>query len=391
MPGPTPPLLALKNLTVGYGQPILTDLNLTLGRGQFVALLGANGSGKTTLLRTIAGRLKPLAGTIKINGQNLKDVKATTLAQTLSVVLTDKPLVPLLRVWEFVALGRYPRTDFLGRLTDHDHEIVEESLREVQAETLAARLVDELSDGERQKVVLARALAQEPELTLLDEPTAHLDLKHRLEIMAILRSLGRRRNLTILAAVHDVESATKFADLAVTLKDGRLLAFGAPEAILSAKAVQNLYDCPAASFDPSLGGLETPPDGLAGRAFVLGGQDKAALIYRFLAKKGYALTTGFFLKTDLDAHVARALGAKVFSWPHPDLKNEDELMALSLKELATCDLLAISEANGPLPELRARLLTEAQSLGLPILRPGPNGDLAPFSLTLERLKNAAAA
>ncbi|MDR1872066.1 MAG: ABC transporter ATP-binding protein [Deltaproteobacteria bacterium] len=387
--GPT--ALTLENLTIGYRSPVVTDINLTVPPGVFVSLLGANGSGKTTLLRTISRRLKPLAGRITLFDQPLKTFKALDLAKTLSVVLTDKAEVPMLRVLEFVALGRHPHSDFLGRLTDKDLLAVEESLFAVKADKLANRFVDELSDGERQKVVLARALAQNPRITLLDEPTAHLDLKHRLEFLAILRNLCRQIGLTVIAAAHDVESAARFSDLVMTLKDGRLQDFGRPEEVLKPEAIRTLYDCPEANFDSALGGLEMTPDGRAGRAFVLGGQDSAALAYRLLAKQGYALATGFFLATDLDAHVARSLGAKVFSFKNADNPPLADLLAESLVELGQCDFLVIAGDMGGFSEGLTKLKAEAKKLNIPILSLGPNGELTPLieGLALYRSSRAA--
>jgi iron complex transport system ATP-binding protein len=382
------PLLELKSLTIGYRQPVVKNLNLALGRGLFVSLLGANGSGKTTLLRTVSKRLKPLAGQLTLNGQSLAAIRAADLAKVMSVVLTDKAQVPMLRVMEFVALGRYPHSDFFGRLTDQDLKAVERSLIAVKADDLALRFIDELSDGERQKVVLARALAQEPQLMLLDEPTAHLDLKHRLEILAILRGLCRSQNLTVLAAVHDVESAAKVSDLVVALKDGALSAIGPPEAALTPEMVKTLYDCPQANFDGCLGGLEMAAEGQAGRAFVLGGRDSAALLYRFLVKRGFSLATGFFPNSDLDAHVALALGGTVLAINGDQSPDEGALFEAGLKELAQSDLLALGQDQGLFPDLWARLVMEAEKMGLPVLTFGPAGERGPVRQALDRRANA---
>ncbi|MDR1576887.1 MAG: ABC transporter ATP-binding protein [Deltaproteobacteria bacterium] len=407
MPESSPPLLELKKITVGYRQPVVSDLSLAFGRGLFVSLLGANGSGKTTLLRTISKHIKPLSGQAFINGQALDDIKPANLAKILSVVLTDRSSAPMLRSLEFVALGRHPHSDFLGRLSDRDLTVVESALAAVQGANLADRFVDELSDGERQKIVLARALAQEPTLLLLDEPTAHLDLRHRLEILAILRRLCRSRNLSVLAAVHDVESAAKVSDLTLTIKDGKLTAFGQPETILTPESVRELYSCPQANFDSALGGLEMASDGQAGRAFVLAGQDTGALMCRLLAKRGYALVTGFLHASDLDAHVATALGARVLTVdakPAPGSATPSEkpldkidpdfnfLFDQAIKELTHCDLLAVAPLSPATPEsliqIRARLWERAKSLGLPILELGSNGDLSPIIEALDRLTPA---
>jgi iron complex transport system ATP-binding protein len=387
LPDTSQPLLAIRNLTAGYKKPVVSGISLTCGRGIFAALLGANGSGKTTFLRTVSKHLKALAGEIFIEGRELKTIKPAALAKMMSVVLTDRSSVPMLRVLEFAALGRHPHSGFLGRLSQADTAAVEQALAAVQAEDLAERYIDELSDGERQKAVLARALAQDPRLMLLDEPTAHLDLKHRLEVLSILRRLCRQRNLTVVAAVHDVEAAAKTADLVITFKDGRMQDFGVPEEILTPEAVRDLYDCPQANYDSRLGSLETASDGRAGRAFVLGGQDSAALACRLLAKKGYRLTAGFFQDTDLDAHVARSLGARLLAWKSGEKPDEDLLLRESLKELAQCSLLVLGEDHLACPGVRAQVLEAAREQGLPVLAAGPGGLAAGLPAALDNLNN----
>ena len=231
------PLLEIRGLSVGYKRPVLSDLDMEIRKGALVSLLGPNGAGKTTLLRTLARRLSPVSGTILLKGRPLSGYRADELAKIISVVLTDRAAPPMLTVLEYVALGRHPHQSLWGRLSEGDLRVVENSLASVKGEGLAAKLVDRLYDGERQKAALARALAQEPELMLLDEPTAHLDLKHRLEVMTILRSLCAQKGLAVLAAIHDVDVAAKVSDLVVTVRDGGLASFGRPELVLSPESV----------------------------------------------------------------------------------------------------------------------------------------------------------
>ena len=192
------PVLLCRDLTVGYrSKPVLSGLKLDFEQGAFISLLGPNGAGKTTLLRTLSRHLDPLGGYIEVLGRPLLSMSAMDLAKVMAVVLTDKVSPPLFTVFEFVALGRYPHTDFLGRLEKKDHRVVMDALASVHAEELAQRPFADLSDGERQKALVARALAQQPRILLLDEPTIHLDLKHRVEVMAILRDLCRTQSITV--------------------------------------------------------------------------------------------------------------------------------------------------------------------------------------------------
>ncbi|MGQ9669140.1 ABC transporter ATP-binding protein [Desulfosoma sp.] len=355
-------VLCCQNLTVGYkDKPVLSGVNLSLQAGHFVTLLGPNGAGKTTLLRTLSRHLAPLAGSIHIHGRPLRAMTSTELAQVMAVVLTDKVAPPLLSVYAFVALGRYPYTDFLGRLGPNDHAAVQSALAAVRAEGLAGRIFTDLSDGERQKVLVARALAQEPQLLLLDEPTLHLDLKHRLEVMAILRDLCRRRRITVLASLHDVDVAAKVSDRVALIKDGGLWAWGPPEQILTDTCVAALYDFEGAVFSRHLGSIEIRGDGSRGRAFVVAGMGSGAQVFRLLAKRGFAIATGVLHTNDLDYFVARSLGAECAAQaPTPSIDHRSLEAAKQLLErsdvVIDCgfEVGPINQANLALVQLAVR-------------------------------------
>ncbi|MGE4402155.1 MAG: ABC transporter ATP-binding protein [Desulfobulbus sp.] len=344
------PVIELQDLGVGYGhKPILHHLNFSCLPGQFISLLGPNGAGKTTLLRTLSRHLAPMAGEIRVQGRPLDQFSAMELARIMAVVLTDKVTPPLFSVFEFVALGRYPHTDYLGRLRSQDQVIISSALAAVHALDLADRPFADLSDGERQKVLMARALAQEPLVLLLDEPTIHLDLKHRVEVMAILRDLCRSKGITVIASLHDVDVAAKVSDRVALVRDGGLRDWGTPEEVLSAEAVTDLYDFDKAEFNRNLGGIELKSEGSRGRAFVIGGMGSSSLIYRLLARKGFAIATGVVHANDLDFYVASALGADcVVVDPLQTINGAATSEALRL--LKDCDLVidsgfALMEGN----------------------------------------------
>lgn len=374
-------LLRCTNLEVGYTKPVLTGIDLNFGTGQFISLLGPNGAGKTTLLRTLSRHIKPLKGQAFIADRPIDNYPALALARIMAVVLTEKHAPPLLSVLEYVALGRYPHTGFMGRLREQDLEVVTASLIAVKADELAGRQVEQLSDGEKQKVVLARALAQEPQIMLLDEPTAHLDLKHRVEVMTILRSLCRTQNLTVLAALHDVDVASKVSDQVILVKDGRLEGFGRPEDLLTSEVVAHLYDFSDAGFSHELGGIEIRGDGRCGRAFVLSGSRDSTAIYRLLSKHGFAITTGFLRQKDLDTHVARALKADVlFSEDHLELSPQD------LVALDRCDyLIDCGPADSGLMDMNQALIQEALNRKLPVFSLGDREQTTPGCLECKSL------
>ncbi|WP_337967133.1 ABC transporter ATP-binding protein [uncultured Flavobacterium sp.] len=210
-------ILSTSNLSIGYKSKketviIAQDLNLNLSSGKLVSLIGANGIGKSTLLRTITGIQHPLAGNVFLNDKNISDYKPLDLAQNLSLVLTEKLPPSNLSVFELVALGRQPYTNWIGTLTQIDIEKVQEALELTQIEHLAQKRHFEISDGQLQKVLIARALAQDTPLIILDEPTTHLDLLHKVSLFKLLKKLTQETQKCILFSTHDIDLAIQLSD-----------------------------------------------------------------------------------------------------------------------------------------------------------------------------------
>ncbi|WP_051309252.1 ABC transporter ATP-binding protein [Desulfogranum japonicum] len=361
------PVLACNGLTVGYSNtPILRDIHCTFEQGQFISLLGPNGAGKTTLLRTLSRHLPPLSGSVAVMGRELQAMPALDLARIMAVVLTNKISPPLFSVYEFVALGRYPHTNYLGTLNFHDKESILQSLQAVHAANLASRPFSDLSDGERQKVLVARALAQEPKLLLLDEPTIHLDLKHRVEVMSILRDLCRTKGITVIASLHDVDVAAKVSDQVALIKDSSVQHYGAPEEVLTQQAVTTLYDFDKAEFNSRLGGIELRSDGNSGKAFVLAGMASGSHVYRMLAKKGFSFATGVLHTNDLDFFVADSLGGTCITVPAMETIN-GTATAKAHEQLAQCDVVIdCGFALGNHNMANGELLQTALEMGKPL-------------------------
>jgi iron complex transport system ATP-binding protein len=205
--------LQTENLSIGYQNKIITkSINISLQEGELVSLLGANGVGKSTLLRTLAGVQAPKGGAIFLNGKPLNQLKKRQIAQQISLVLTDRIDNPHLKVRELVCLGRYPHTDWLGELGAVDQMKIEEALTLTKIIELADKRLTEISDGERQKVMIARALAQDTPLLFLDEPTAHLDVPNRFMIFGLLRQLAHNTRKAILLITHDLDLALQLSD-----------------------------------------------------------------------------------------------------------------------------------------------------------------------------------
>ncbi|MEH2117889.1 ABC transporter ATP-binding protein [Nostoc sp.] len=252
-------ILTTHNLTIGYKtsrktvRSVASDISLSLLTGELVCLLGPNGAGKSTLLRSLAGMQPPIAGQVRLLGENIYHLKPQELAKRLSLVLTEKVDVGMLSAYTLVSLGRYPYTDWWGNLTPQDEAIVHWAIKSVGAVHLAQRQVSELSDGERQKIMIARALAQSPIVMLLDEPTAFLDLPRRVEIMQLLRQLVRETNQAILLSTHDLDLALRIADKVWLLSTNGLLHVGAPEDLVLNGAFADTFRSEGVEFDVASG------------------------------------------------------------------------------------------------------------------------------------------
>lgn len=237
--------LTLHNLTLGYGaRLVVRDLTLTAHPGQLLALVGPNGVGKSTVLRAISGVIAPRRGQIWLGDRPLPALSAQERARRVAVVAQTPVLPAGFTVAETVMLGRAPHQSPWRPASTRDCEQAWRALTLAGLTTLAGRLVDELSGGERQRVALARALAQEPQALLLDEPTAHLDLKHQAEVLELVRTLARDHHLTVIATLHDLNQAARYADRVALLAEGVLRAYGTPAEALTREHISTAYQAP---------------------------------------------------------------------------------------------------------------------------------------------------
>ena len=264
-------MIELKDLTIGYAQKnntkvVASGINATLHSGRLTCLIGANGIGKSTLLRTLSAFQPPLSGEIFIDNESpipLSTLTDKQLSRLIGVVLTEKPDVQNMTVFELVGLGRSPYTGFWGRLNEDDKEVVKESLRLVGIESLQDRLIQTLSDGERQKTMIAKALAQQTPVIYLDEPTAFLDYPSKVEMLTLLRHLARETGKTIFLSTHDMELALQIADelwlmtaenpsnngLCQNPKETTLI-IGTPRELAANGSLSHFIDRPGLHFDP---------------------------------------------------------------------------------------------------------------------------------------------
>lgn len=235
------PLVEIEGLTFGYAaRTLFYQVQASVRGGEMVGLLGPNGSGKTTLLRLLSGVLKPQAGRILLNGRELASWSRRGVARRVAVVPQGLQVSFAFTVGQMVALGRTPFVNLLGTYTSRDRAIVHEAMQATGVEELAARVFNELSEGERQRVLVAMALAQQPRLLLLDEPTSHLDIKYQIEILELVRQLNRARGVTVIAAMHDLNLAARYFPRLLLFQRG-IVADGGPAEVLEPHLLRRVY------------------------------------------------------------------------------------------------------------------------------------------------------
>ena len=300
------------DLSVGYsGRPLIEKINLSIEKGRILTLIGPNGSGKSTILKTITKHLEKIAGVVTIENDNISKWSNKELAKRLSVMLTERIDPELMTCEQVVAMGRYPYTNHFGSLTPGDRQVVEESLHMVRAEELAERPFTDISDGQRQRIMLARAICQQPEIIVLDEPTSYLDIRHKIELLDILRKMAREKNVAVVMSLHEIDLAAKISDQIICVKGDRIRLFGTPEQVFTGERVKELYELESGSFNTLFGSVELmAPEGEP-EIFVLAGAGKGSPIYRLLQKNKRAFSTGVLFENDVDLQVASVLAAHV--------------------------------------------------------------------------------
>ena len=300
-----------KGLTVGYhGVPLIKDIELCLKKGEIMTLIGPNGAGKTTILKSIIRQLKPLGGVACLDGSSMEKLTGKELSQKLSVVLTERVRPEMMTCKDVVATGRYPYTGKFGILSEKDWAIVQESMELVHIEELAERDFSKTSDGQKQRVMLARALCQQPDIIVLDEPTSFLDIRYKLEFLSIIQEMARNDRLTVILSLHELDLAERISDKVLCVRGDRIDRFGTPEEIFCGDYISELYGMTAGHYDAGTGELELQPVSGAPKVFVIAGDGRGKAVFRRLQRQGMPFATGILWENDLDYPSAKALAVQ---------------------------------------------------------------------------------
>lgn len=359
--------LSAHDLSVGYNKKVLIGgIELEIDAGEVVTLIGPNGAGKSTVLKSITRHLDLLGGTVYVDGEDAKSLTFRNFATKFSVVLTERLKTERMTCEEIVAAGRYPYTGFFGKLTQGDREIVAESMALVGASELADTPFEAISDGQRQRILLARAICQQPQIMVLDEPTSFLDIRYKIELLGVLRRLATEKKMSVVLSLHGIDLAAKISDKIVCVDGDRVLSAGTPEEIFRGDTVRRLYGLVRGDYNLLFGSVEMEKPQGTSRVFVLAGGGAGISVYRALQRRGIAFSTGILSENDVDYQVARSLATSIVSVPaFASVGEEDVARAAEETERAGA-LLAACRKFGETNARAEQLIALAERSGIPV-------------------------
>ena len=361
--------ISAEQMTVGYdGKPLIENINIQVKRGEILTLIGPNGSGKSTILKSMIKELKLIAGTVVLDGRDMADLRERDIAKKLAIVMTERIKAELLTCRDIAATGRYPYTGHLGLLTKEDRAIVDAALETVHAKDFADRPFSAISDGQRQRVLLARAIAQQPEIIVLDEPTSFLDVKHKLELLDILKSMVREQNVAVIVSLHELDLAQKISDRVVCVAHNRIDRCDTPENIFTDAYIAGLYGIEKGGYNALFGSAELPAVTGEPRVFVIGGGGSGIPVYRFLQRAGIPFAAGVLQQNDVDYPVSQALAVETVTVP-AFAAIDDDAAARAKKLIDGCKAVVCTaqigetnRQNGQLSEYAGEKRTDAAAL-----------------------------
>ena len=352
-------------LAASYNRKIIVDgLSFSVSAGEICTLIGPNGAGKSTVLKTIAAQLPVLSGSIALCGENLNTMHEKDVAKRLSILLTQKITTERMTCGDVAATGRYPYTGTFGILSAKDRKIVHEALDLVGAGHLYDTDFRQISDGQRQCVMLARAIAQQPVILMLDEPTSFLDIGHKLHILSLLRRLAKERQIAVVQSLHELDLAQKFTDQVICIRQGKAERIGTPDEIFTGGYISELYEIRDGSYDPRFGAAE--PNALPGapQVFVIGGGGAGIPVYRKLHRLGIPFAAGVVHENDLEFPAANALASVVIS-EKAFVPIGEEAFQRAVSVMQQCKkVICVTEAFREMNQGNKRLKDQAVQLGL---------------------------
>ena len=355
--------ISAEQMTVGYdSKPLIENIDIGVRRGEILTLIGPNGSGKSTILKSMIKQLRLIAGTVVLDGRDMAGLRERDIAKKLAIVMTERIKAELLTCWDIAATGRYPYTGRLGLLSKEDRGIVDAALETVHATDFADRPFSAISDGQRQRILLARAIAQQPEIIVLDEPTSFLDVKHKLELLDILKRMVRENNVAVIVSLHELDLAEKISDRVVCVANNRIDRCDTPENIFTDEYIAALYGIERGSFNALFGSVELPAVSGEPQVFVIGGGGSGVPVYRALQRAGIPFAAGILPESDLDYPTAKALAAELYGIPAFAAAADTENVRKRMTEIGR--VLSTVPAFGETNAVNKELYDAAQAAGI---------------------------
>ena len=358
-------MITVSNLAIQFGKRVLyNDVNMKFTNGNIYGVIGANGAGKSTILKSLIGQLKLVKGAVWLDGTSMGTMKEKEIALRMSVMMTGRVKTERMTCEEVVSMGRYPYTGKMGILTEKDWQIVRESLELVQGLELAEKDFEAVSDGQRQRVLLARAICQEPQVIVLDEPTAFLDIRHKLELLYLLKNMVREKKVAVLMSLHELDLAQKISDHIICVKgDNSIGRFGTPEEIFSGDYIKELFQIEKGTYLTDYGSVELEAVKGEPKVFVIGGNGTGIPVYRQLQKEGIPFAAGILWENDREYPVAEALASVVIREKAFESVS-DATFETAVKVLKNCEkVICCMENFGTYQEPCRQLWKIAKDLG----------------------------
>ncbi len=331
------------DLSVGYGgSALIRDININVRAGEILTLIGPNGSGKSTILKSITKHLSVIRGDSFVADASVNAMNYKELSKKLAVVLTERIKGELLTCRDVVSTGRYPYTNTLGLLSPEDKAKVSAAMERVYALELAERDFTAISDGQRQRILLARAICQEPEIIVLDEPTSFLDIRHKLELLSILRSMAKEKGITVIMSLHEIDLAQKISDKVMCVSGDTISHFGTPDEIFTEEIINELYSLENGTYNITFGSVELPRPAGEAKTFVISGCGSGVDVFRRLQKEDTPFYAGILYTNDIDYQVASKLAAETVS-AAPFMPIGDTEYARALELMKKCSRVIVTD------------------------------------------------
>ena len=353
-----------EKMSVGYhGVPLSENIEISLKQGEILTLIGPNGAGKSTVLKSIAKQLSLITGVVYLDDKNMESMSGKEVSQNMAVVLTEKLHTELMTCEDVVATGRYPYTGRFGILSESDYQVVQEAMELVHVSEIGNQDFTRISDGQRQRVMLARAICQEPQIILLDEPTSYLDVKYKLEFLSVLQELRKKKKLTVIMSLHELDLAGKVSDQILCLNGKYVDQVGKPEEVMKPGYISKLFSITTGSYDEENGSMELQAAKGEAKVFVIAGGGTGRSLYHRLQRQGIPFATGILFENDLDYPTARVLATEVIKTKGFEPISE-KMIKIAKQRIDTCEKVICCKKHFGTFELANRELMEyAERIG----------------------------